>query len=110
LFVVWGADVYHEYLEAFDDFNIYNHFKIFIFGAWSLSPYGQEMLDHFHVKDISKDMVDNPNVFLVCTGLEGKMFSQYMSDNYNMKIRPEQYFAGYDFNVYRVHSVSDSKQ
>ena len=105
LYVIWDSSFPYELMPAFDDFESFRHFHIFSLAASQRSPISQNMLDHFKVKDPLLDIVNNPDIFLICTPKEGEFYRQHMWEKYRMAIRPEKTFDCLFFKVFRILSV-----
>ncbi len=94
----------YELFDGLDNFLVFKSFHIFEMAVYGRSPVASKMMDHFHVKDLLMDIVDKPNMFLVCTGEEGMMYQTYMKEKRQMTVYPELYFNCPYFKVYRIHS------
>jgi hypothetical protein len=72
--------------------------------VYQRAPNAKKMMDHFGLRDLFLDMIDRPDIFLICTSLEGAMYHRYMMEKHGRKIYPERCFSGAYFRVYRIHS------
>lgn len=104
LYVTWGPLFRYESLNACDDLEIFRGFRLFHIGTHQTSPIGRAMLDRFGIKDLLRDMVDDPRLFLICGAGEGILYHTYMREKYGMEIRAEKTFESRCFKVYRVRS------
>lgn len=103
LYALWGSNFPYEFFGAFDDFEAYRSFNIIPLTWFQRSPTTRAMLDRFGVKDLFEDMVDNPNLFLVCTAEETNTYNIHMMEKYNIKTRLEAAFSCPFFTAYQVH-------
>jgi hypothetical protein len=110
LFVLWDAIFPYESIIAFDDYEIYRNWHIFALAPYQRSPIAQEMLDYHGVKNLFRDMVDNPNIFLICSGEEKEMYHQYMKEKYSLETRAEIAFKNPCFFVYRITSINPNRR
>jgi hypothetical protein len=108
LFVVWDSSFPYELFDALDDFETFRHFHIFTLAVYQRCPNAQRLLEHFRLKNLFMDMVDRPDVFLICSEDEVKRYWIYMMENHHLRTRLPLVFSCNLFNVYRVVSA-DSK-
>lgn len=104
LYVTWDSSFPYEDFNIFDNFEIFRKFRVFTLAVYQRSPNAQKMLDHFGIRHLLRDMVDNPHVFLICWPREGILYHQYMVEKYHMEIYPEKTFQCPFFRVFRIHS------
>jgi len=104
LYVTWDSSFPYEAFNAFDNFDLFRTFHVFTLAVYERSPNAQRMLDRFGLKDLLPDLVDNPNVFLICWPKEGEMYRQYMREKHHREIYPEKTFDCPFFKVFRIHS------
>ena len=95
----------YETFNALDNFNIYKNFHLFELAVYQRGPDAKKMLDHFGIKDLFLNMVDNPNIFLICSPEEGSLYQTYMREKHHLDIYPELYFNNPYFRAYRIHSA-----
>jgi hypothetical protein len=105
LYALWGSNFPYEFFNAFDDFEAYRHFNIIALTWFQRTPTTKTMLDRFGIKDLFRDMVDNPNLFLICTPAETEGYRIHMREKYNLDTQMEMVFSCPFFPVYRVHSL-----
>lgn len=57
--------------------------NIYYAGGWNFNlPFMYKLLEHYNIKNVYSDSIDNPNVFWV-TGTDDKMLQTYIQENYN---------------------------
>lgn len=104
LYVVWGSTFPYESISALDNFEIFKTFHIFPLGSYQRSPLCLETLSRFQIKNLFRDLVDNPNAYLICDPYEGALYREYLLENYKMEIIPEKTFSSPLFKAFRIHS------
>jgi hypothetical protein len=105
LYITWHNTIPYEGINAFDSFDEFKNFNIFALHEFQRTPVGQEMLDHFGIKFLFAEMVDNPNLFMICTPTEGALYSKYMFEKYHWIIVAKNVFDCPYFHVYRITSL-----
>lgn len=103
LYVMW--DFPFELFNAFDDPERYRPYRLFVTSYFQRSPLVMETLREFGVKDLFRDMVDNPRIFLNCSREQGVLLHTYLQERYRLDIRAEKEFDGGFFKVYSIHSI-----
>ncbi len=106
LYALWGSHFPYEFFNLFEDFEAYRHFNIIPLTWFQRSPTVKAMLGRFRVKDLFRDMVDNPNLFLVCTPDETDTYGIHMREKYQLETRLEAVYSCPFFTAYQVHSVA----
>jgi hypothetical protein len=106
LYVVWNSGFPYEKIHAFDSFEMFRDFHLAALGDFQRTPLTQGMLEHFGIKNLFRDMVDNPNLFMICSPEEGKLCRQYLKEKFGIKSRVEVIFFSPFFNVMRVQSLT----
>jgi len=104
LFVVWDSSFPFEGYGVLDDLEGFRGFRLFTLAVYQRTPNARKMLEKFHVRDLLKDLVDRPDLFLICTPQEGAMYQRHMMEKHGSKVYAERYFEGRFFRVYRIHS------
>jgi len=102
LCVMWTFP--YEDFNALDDLSAFRRLRLFELAVYQRSPNAQKMLDHFGIKDLFREMVDNPRVLLVCTPEECGYYRQYMREKYGLETVMEETFKCPFFQVFRVRS------
>jgi hypothetical protein len=69
------------------------------------SPIISTMMDRYGLKNLFKDMVDNPKVFLIAHKDELNFYQIYMKEKYKKDINFKVYFNSGQFTVLSVHSL-----
>ncbi len=97
-----------EIFNAFDDLECLRPFRIFFASVNERSPTSIKVLDEFKIKDVFRDAVDNPNIFMICNREEGLHYYAYLKENYHINIYAQKiYDCGY-FKVFSIHSRKES--
>jgi len=104
LYVVWDSSFPFEGYSAWDDLESFRDFHIFTLAVYQRAPNAAKMLEKFGLRDLFRDLVDRPDVFLICTPLEGAMYRKYMMEKHRMQVYAERYYEGNYFKAYRIHS------
>lgn len=105
LFVAWDSSFPFEGLDPFRGFQpLPQRFNLFSLATFQTSPLSRELLDRFKIHHLLEDMTDRPDVFLICSPLEGALYHRYMLEKHGMRIYPEIAFDGAFFTAYRIHS------
>lgn len=108
LFVIWDSAFPFELIRAFDSFSFCDQLHLVELAVFQQSPHTFAMLDHFGVKDLAKDLVDNPNLFLICVPYEMNLFKIHMRERYGMEVDFVPSFTSPFFSAYQVKSVASS--
>src|SRR6185369_7700973 len=94
----------YEAFNACDNFDFVRKVRLFTLAVYQRCPNADKMLDRFKIKNLLVDMVDRPDIFLICTRNEGAFYRQYMWERKRGNIYPELCLGTPNFNVYRIHS------
>ena len=106
LYAVWDSAFPYELLHALDSFEILRNFNTISLAYYQRTPFAQHYLAQFHVQHLFRDLVDRPDLFLVCSSYELQMYSTYMREHYQMEVQPELVFKSpFSFSIYRMHSM-----
>lgn len=108
LYAVWYYSFPFELNAAFDDFETYRHFNMVPLAWFQRSPTTHAMLERFGVKDLFRDMVDNPNLFMICSKDEGESYKTHMKEKYDLDTRLEVVYTCPFFTAYRVLSIKNT--
>jgi hypothetical protein len=109
LYVLWESALPIELNPAFDDFEMYRHFNIVALTWFQRSPITRAMMDHFGVKNLFKDMIDNPNILMICMGQEMELYKTNMREKYGMETDFELVYQCPLFQVYRIHRAQSAR-
>ncbi len=101
LYVIWHNTLPYENLNALGDFEIFRKINIFGMHEFERTPVGEDMLKHFQIKDLFTDIVDRPDIFMICNPDEGCFYIRGMEEHYHRTVRPHRIFGCAFFNVYR---------
>jgi hypothetical protein len=105
LFIIWHNTIPYEFINVFDDNQNFKTFHIFQLQGFQRSPTSIELLDKFHIKDFSKEIIDHPNIFMICTEDEGILYLKHMEEKYNLSVSLQKVFHSPSFDAYRVLSI-----
>jgi hypothetical protein len=102
-----------ESIPAFDDFEMFRHFNLVQLSWNQRSPITEAMIGRFGVKVLFKDMVDNPNVFLMVYSEEADLnvrgflgaLGNQIKERYSLEVNYETVKKYPAFQVLRIHSV-----
>jgi hypothetical protein len=108
LYATCGSDFPYEKIGAFDDDEFLQHFHVISLAWFQRSPTSQDMMNRFGLKDFSKDIINNPKIFLICNLYKLKLFGLHMREKYNMVITAECVFHSDQFDVFSIHSSKPS--
>ncbi len=103
LYAAWFWGFPMEFVGAFDDFEIYRHFNMVALTWFQRSPTTRAQMERFGVKDLFRDMVDNPNLFMICNGTDMEFYKVHMREKYGMAVEAETVYQCPLFRVYRIH-------
>lgn len=109
VFVTWGDAFPYAKNGAFDDDTFLDHFHAISLDWFQRSPITQDMMFHYGLKNVFKDLVDNPKAFLICSSDELYFYNLYMNEKFGIDTRFQPYFTSAQFTVYRVWSVQKIK-
>lgn len=104
LYVLWDSAFPYECVDAFGDYGLFRHFNIVALTWFQRSPTTAAMLARFGVKDLLRDLVDNPNLLLVCTQPEMDAYQIHMWEKYQMKTQAQVVYMSPLFAVCRILS------
>jgi hypothetical protein len=105
LYVIWDSAFPFELMGAFDDFELFRHFHVVMLAGHQRSPQAHSMMTHFGVKNLFRDLVDNPDLFLICSRYEMDLYKAHMREKHQMETDFEAVFTSPFFAAYRIHSV-----
>jgi hypothetical protein len=104
VFVTWGSAFPFIKIGAFDNDEFLRHFHVISLDWFQRSPTTQTMMDHYGLKNIFKDMVDNPKAYLICFPDQWNLYRIYMKEKYNRDINCKIYYQSDQFTVLSIHS------
>jgi hypothetical protein len=104
-YVVWQSSFPYEILGAFDSFELFRGFNIVQLAWFQRFPVTQAMLDRFGVKNLLRDMMDNPRLFLICTPRENNYYQIYMREKYSLETTFETVFSTPFFKIEKIRSI-----
>ena len=105
LYAIWDSSYPFELMGAFNDYEFFRHCHFIWFAAFGRSPFAADWMDRFGVKNFFRDMVDNPNLFLISWPYYMNLYQAHMLEKYQLATELETVFTSSFFNVYRVHSA-----
>jgi hypothetical protein len=102
-----------ESIPAFDDFEMFRHFNLVQLSWNQRSPTTEAMLKRFQVENLFKDMVDNPNLFLIVyseeivPNVKGFLMAcrNYLKEKHGLEVVYEPVKKYPAFWVLRIRSV-----
>lgn len=106
LYVLSESAFPFEFNAAFDDFEMFRHFNVVALTWFQRSPTTRTMMNRFGVKDLFKDMVDNPNILIICLDSEVEYYKTHMREKYGLETVFEPVYQCTFFQVCRVHKAS----
>jgi hypothetical protein len=105
LFVVWAATYPFELVGAVDTDDYFQHWNILPIDWFQRNPTTSATMSRFGLKNVFKDIVDNPKVFLICKKEQWDLYKTYMKEKYNIDVKWKIYFSADKlFFVLSVHS------
>ncbi len=105
IFVTWGGSFPYAKNGAFDGDGFLKHFHAVSLDWFQRSPTTQDMMIQYGLRNVFKDLVDNPKAFLICDPEELNLYRSYMNEKFGEKVLFQPYFNSAQFTVYRVLSV-----
>ncbi len=108
LYVYWESALPIELNPAFGDFEMFRPMNIVPLTWFQRSPTTRTLLNRFGVKDLFKDMVDNPNILMICTDSEVDLYKTRMIEKYGMETDFEQVYQSPLFQVFRIHKAQST--
>ncbi len=103
LFVVWGSSFPYIEIGAFDDDEWLKKFHVVSVDWFQRTPATRAMMDRFGVKDLFKDLVNNPKAFLICTPGQWYLYQVYMKEKYNEDVKFKFYFRSDQFAALSIY-------
>jgi hypothetical protein len=97
-----------EVFNVFDDFECLRPFRIFFSSVNERCPAAMNILKEFKVKDVFRDAVDNPNIFMICNQEEGLHYYTYLKENFHMTIYARKILDCGFLKVFSIHSRQES--
>jgi hypothetical protein len=104
LFITWGSAFPYEKVDAFD-VDFLKHFHTISLAWFQRTPVTEAEMSRFGLKNLSRDLVDNPKVFVICNQKQFDFFYYYMISKYKMKTYGQSVFRSNAFNVYAIRRV-----
>ncbi len=104
VFVTWGSAFPFVKIGAFDDDEFLRHFHIISLDWFQRSPTTTAMMDHYGLKNVFNDLVDNPKAFLICDPHEWDLYRIYMKEKYNRIVNCKIDYQSGQFTVLSIHS------
>jgi|GEM_PF-5959896 len=103
LFIIWGPSFPFAGFPIFRTVDSLKGFKFFWMSWQERTPYGEERLDQFHIRNLLKDTVDRPDVFWLLNDPD-RHLEDYCREHAGMDVRRRLVFHGY-FDVYQLASA-----
>ena len=105
LYVVWNSGFPYEVLGAFDDFELFRNFHVLSLGVFQRAPFTQELLGHFGVRELFRDMVDNPKLFMIGSPEEEGLYGAYARERLRKEVHLEKTFESPFFEAVLARSL-----
>jgi len=87
LYVVWETAFAINLIRPFNDFEVFRGWNIVSLTWLQRFPVTGKMLDKFGVKDLFRDMVDDPRIRLVCDRAQGALIQAHLLERYGIRAR-----------------------
>jgi hypothetical protein len=100
LYITWSFP--YELFRAFDNYECFRSFNMVSSSFIQRSPASLAILDRFGVKNIFRDAVNNPKIFMICDAEQGVHYHEYLKENFHEDIRAKKV---YDFPYFKVFSI-----
>jgi hypothetical protein len=103
LYVVWEMLLPYNLIRPFDDYEVFRGWNIVSLTWLQRFPVTARMLERFGVKKLFRDMVDNPNIYLICNKAQGNLYQNYMLEKYGMKTELKAVYVSDYIWMFEVH-------
>jgi len=104
VFVVWGSSFPYIKIGAFDNDEFLQRFHVISVDWFQRTPTTSAMMDHFGLKNLFKDIVNNPKAFLICEPNQWNLYQVYMKEKFNVDVKLQFYFRSDQFAILSIHS------
>jgi len=109
LYVIWEMAFPYNLIWPFDDYEMFRGWNIVSLTWLQRFPVTQRMLDRFGVKDLFRDMVDNPNILLICEISRAELYQTYLYEKYGLKTDLTATYVSNFFCVFEIHLSPEGK-
>lgn len=105
VFVTWGYAFPYVKIGAFDNDEFLRNFHAIALDWFQRTPVTSAMMSRYGLKNIFKDLVDNPKAFLICTPYQWNLYRIYMKEKFNENVRAKFHFHSDQFTVLSINSA-----
>jgi hypothetical protein len=109
LYVVWEMLLPYNMIRPFDDYEVFRGWNIVSLTWLQRFPVTARMLERFGVKNLFHDMVDNPNICLICNKAQGELYQDYMLEKYGMKTELKAVYVSDYLWMFEIHRRLEDK-
>lgn len=106
LYVMWGFQF--ELFRVFDNYDCFKPIHMFATSFIQRSPIYDRTLKGLASKNIFLDMVDNPNILMICNPQQGAHYHDYIKENFHKEIYARKVYECPYFKVFTIHSKKAS--
>ena len=86
LYICWGAALKIQYFKPFVSPSKYGQFNYLGSGWLTHSPLNDNIFRKYHIKNIYLSLVNDKNLYLICTENKKILFRTFMQEHYHMDI------------------------
>lgn len=104
VFVVWGSAFPYIEIGAFDNDEFLKKFHVVSVDWFQRTPTTRDTMDRFGLKDLFKDLINNPKAFLICTPDQWYLYQVYMKEKYNEDVKFKFYYRSDQFVVLSIYT------
>ena len=104
LCVIWDSAFPYERQNAFEDFRFFKKMDWVTLAWYQRTPTTKAMLEKHGVPNLFRDMVDNPQVTMICTPWEADVYGVYLRDKYGIQASLVPTFQSPFFTAYQARS------
>ena len=105
LCVIWDSAFPYERLNAFGDFRFFKKMDLATLAWYQRTPTTKAMLVKHGVPNLFLDMVDNPQVTMICTPWEANVYGVYLREKYGLQARLVPTYQSTYFTAYQARSM-----
>lgn len=104
LYALWEMSFPYTLLRPFNDYEVFRGWNTVSLTWLQRFPVTRRMLERFGVKDLFRDMVDNPRLLLVCNDTQALLYRTYLFEHGGLMTHLSPVYTSREFNVYEVKS------
>jgi len=102
LYVLWGSRFPYELISPVHPPPALRDLRFFPLGGHQRTPLVEGILREFGVRNLFRDMVDDPRIYLVCDSVLGALYSSYVWEHYGIETTGKKVFDSDFFTVYQI--------